>query len=98
MLESKGIIESDVEKSLDLYVKMCSLGVTAKSLAGLGMVLAGGGIHPVTGERLLDADVVRVVKTIMLTCGMYDGSGAVSYTHLGAPGNTGLCGVQNRIL
>ena len=45
---------------------MCSLGVTAKSPAGLGMVLAGGGIHPVTGERLLDADVVRVVKTIML--------------------------------
>ena len=91
LLESKGIIESDVEKSLDLYVKMCSLGVTAKSLAGLGMVLAGGGIHPVTGERLLDADVVRVVKTIMLTCGMYDGSGEFA-VHVGIPSKSGVGG------
>ena len=29
LLESKGIIESDVEKSLDLYVKMCSLGAVS---------------------------------------------------------------------
>lgn len=91
LLESKEIIDSDVEKSLELYVKMCSLSVTAKSLAGLGMVLAGGGIHPVTGERLLDADVVRVVKTIMLTCGMYDGSGEFA-VRVGVPSKSGVGG------
>lgn len=91
LLESKEIIDSDVEKSLELYVKMCSLGVTAESLAGLGMVLAGGGLHPATGERLLDANVVRVVKTIMLTCGMYDGSGEFA-VKVGVPSKSGVGG------
>lgn len=43
LLDSKGIMESDVEKSLELYIRMCSLGVTAESLAGFGLVLANGG-------------------------------------------------------
>lgn len=91
LLQSKGIVESDVEKSLELYIKMCSLSVTAKSLAGLGLVLAGGGIHPETGERLLDSKVVRVVKTIMLTCGMYDGSGEFAVS-VGIPSKSGVGG------
>lgn len=91
LLQSKGILESDVEESLDLYVKLCSMSVTAKSLAGLGLVLANGGIHPLTGERLLDKDVVRVVKTIMFTCGMYDGSGEFA-VRVGIPSKSGVGG------
>ncbi len=92
LLESKGIIASGgVQESLDLYVRMCSLNVTAESLANFGLVLALGGIHPETGERLLDEDVVRVVKTIMLTCGMYDGSGEFA-VHVGVPSKSGVGG------
>ncbi|MEZ3435773.1 MAG: glutaminase A [Lachnospiraceae bacterium] len=92
LLESKGIIASGgVQESLDLYVRMCSLNVTAESLANFGLVLTLGGIHPETGERLLDEDVVRVVKTIMLTCGMYDGSGEFA-VHVGVPSKSGVGG------
>lgn len=91
LLQSKGILENDVEKSLDLYIRMCSLSVTAESLAGLGLVLANSGIHPKTGERLLDRDAVRVVKTIMLTCGMYDGSGEFA-VRVGIPSKSGVGG------
>ena len=91
LLESKGIIESDVEKSLQLYIKLCSLSVTAQSLANLGLVLACGGTHPVTGERLLSSHVVQVIKTIMLTCGMYDGSGT-SAVLVGLPAKSGVGG------
>lgn len=91
LLQSKEILESDVEKSLDLYIRMCSLSVTAESLAGLGLVLANGGIHPKTGERLLDKDAVRIVKTIMLTCGMYDGSGEFA-VRVGIPSKSGVGG------
>ena len=91
LLQSKGIIECDVERSLELYIKMCSLSVTAKSLAGLGLVLANGGFHPKTGERLLDREVVRTVKTIMLTCGMYDGSGEFA-VEVGIPSKSGVGG------
>ena len=91
LLESKGIIENDVEKSLQLYIKLCSLSVTAESLANLGLILACGGINPVTGERLLKEDVVRVIKTIMFTCGMYDGSGT-SAVYVGLPAKSGVGG------
>lgn len=91
LLESKGILGNDVETTLDMYVKMCSLSVTAESLAGFGLVLAGGGVHPETGERLLSKDVVQVVKTIMLTCGMYDGSGEFA-VHVGIPSKSGVGG------
>lgn len=91
LLESKGYIEKDVEKCLHFYVKMCSLSVTAESLAGLGLVLANDGIHPATGERLLQEQTVRVVKTIMLTCGMYDGSGQFA-VRVGIPSKSGVGG------
>lgn len=91
LLESKGYIKKDVEKCLHFYVKMCSLSVTAESLAGLGLLLANDGIHPATGERLLQPETVKVVKTIMLTCGMYDGSGEFA-VRVGIPSKSGVGG------
>ena len=91
LLESKGILENSVEETIDFYVKMCSLSVTAASLAGFGLVLASDGIHPVTGKRLLASNVVRTVKTIMLTCGMYDGSGKFA-VEVGVPSKSGVGG------
>ena len=91
LLQSKGILESDVEKTLELYTRMCSLSVTAESLACFGLVLANGGRHPETGVRLMDAEAVRIVKTIMMTCGMYDGSGEFA-VRVGIPSKSGVGG------
>lgn len=91
LLESKGILVNGVEESLDFYVKMCSLSVTAASLAGFALVLASDGVHPVSGERLLHSHVVQTVKTIMLTCGMYDGSGKFA-VEVGVPSKSGVGG------
>ena len=90
VLESKGVINGNVEEALDFYVKMCSLSVTAESLAGLGLLLANDGVDP-SGKRLLNSDTVRVVKTIMLTCGMYDGSGEFA-VRVGIPSKSGVGG------
>lgn len=91
LLESKGIIENDVEKSLELYTKMCSLNVTSQSLANFGMILAADGVNPITGERLISGYVAEIVKTIMLTCGMYDGSGEFA-VYVGIPTKSGVGG------
>lgn len=91
LLESKKIIESSVEDSLDIYTKMCSMDVTAESLANLGAVLASDGINPITNERLLSTETVHIIKTIMLTCGMYDGSGEFA-VHVGIPTKSGVGG------
>ena len=90
LLESKGVIGGNVEEALDFYVKMCSLSVTAESLASLGLLLANDGVDP-SGKRLLDSDTVRVVKTIMMTCGMYDGSGEFA-VRVGIPSKSGVGG------
>lgn len=52
LLESKGVINGNVEEALDFYVKMCSLSVTAESLAGLGLLLArrSGSIRKAAAE------------------------------------------------
>ena len=75
LLKSKDIITTNVDNSIELYTKMCSLNVTAESLANFALLLANGGICPGSGERLLKEETVRIVLSIMLTCGMYDGSG-----------------------
>ena len=43
LLKSKGVLQSDPDRTVDLYFRMCSLSVTARSLAGLGIILANGG-------------------------------------------------------
>ncbi len=91
LLESKGYLVGGVEESLDFYVKMCALSVTSDSLAGMGLLLANDGILPRTGERVLKRETVKTVKTIMLTCGMYDGSGEFA-VRVGIPSKSGVGG------
>ncbi|MBO6163659.1 MAG: glutaminase A [Lachnospiraceae bacterium] len=91
LLKSKGVLSGDVLSAVDLYFRMCSLSVTARSLARLGQILANGGVNPVTGERLLSAQTVRTIKTLMLTCGMYDRSGELA-VRVGIPSKSGVGG------
>ncbi len=91
LLKSKGIITTNVDTSIELYTKMCSLNVTAESLANFGLVLALGGIDPRNGKRLLKPITVQMIKTIMLTCGMYDGSGQFA-VEVGIPTKSGVGG------
>lgn len=91
ILKSKGMLEGDVPKAVDLYFRLCSLNINTRSLAGLGLVLANGGVEPSSGVRYLDERVVRTVKTLMLTCGMYDGSGEFA-VQVGIPSKSGVGG------
>ena len=91
LLESKGVLRCGVDEALELYIKMCSLNVTARSLAYLGLLLANGGIRLQDGKQLLQPETVRVVKSIMHTCGMYDGSGEFA-VRVGVPTKSGVGG------
>ena len=91
LLKSKNVITTNVDSSIELYTRMCAMNVTAESLANFGLVLALGGIDPRNGKRLLKASTVQTVKTIMLTCGMYDGSGQFA-VEVGIPTKSGVGG------
>ena len=80
LLQSKGIITTDVEDTLRFYTKLCSMNVTAESLANLGKKLANDGVCTIDGKRYMSSRTARIVKTLMLTCGMYDGSGTFAIT------------------
>ena len=91
LLESKGIIEGRVEETLEFYTRMCSLSVTAESLANFGLMLASDGVDLMTGKRSISSETAQTVKTIMLTCGMYDGSGTFA-VEVGMPTKSGVGG------
>ena len=90
-LKATKMLEGDVGEDLDVYFRMCSLYVTAEDIAHLTAVLAAGGTDPVTGERLMAADHARIVRALMLTCGMYDGSGEFA-VKVGYPSKSGVGG------
>lgn len=91
LLQSKGLITGDVNETLQLYTQLCSLSVTVENLSNLGQLLANGGVQPETGRRLLKEEVVRTTLTMMLTCGMYDGSGEFA-VRVGLPSKSGVGG------
>jgi glutaminase len=85
------ILEGDVEEVLDLYFRQCSIQVDSRDIAMLGAVLALDGISPVTGEAMVPKKLARMVKTFMVTCGMYDGSGEFAIK-VGLPAKSGVGG------
>ena len=91
LLESKGIINTNVEDTLRFYTKMCSMSATAESLSNLGVILANDGVCEETGKRFMSSRTARIAKTLMLTCGMYDGSGAFAIK-VGIPTKSGVGG------
>lgn len=90
-MKSSGILEGNVEEILDLYFRQCSIEANAKDLARLGAVLANDGIIPWSGEKLIDKHICRIVKSIMVTCGMYDASGEFA-VRIGIPAKSGVGG------
>ena len=91
LLNSYDRLYSDPLEATDVYTKQCSVGVTAKQLAIMAAVFANGGIHPKTGERLLEASYVPKALAVMQTAGFYDESGAWAF-ETGLPSKTGVGG------
>lgn len=91
LLASKGILTCDVNRCLELYFKLCSLNVTAKQLSRIGLILAMGGVDPENGKVIISQRSAQIAKTLMLTCGMYDGSGEFA-VRVGVPSKSGVGG------
>lgn len=89
-LKSQNIIEGNVEDALDVYFKQCSIEATAKNLARIGLFLARGG-KTSTGEQVINPRIATIVKTLMVTCGMYDSSGEFA-VRVGIPSKSGVGG------
>ena len=78
-------------EALELYTRQSCLSVTARELAVMGATLADGGVHPLTKERVVDADTCRYTLAVMTTAGLYETSGEWLYD-VGLPGKSGIGG------
>lgn len=91
LMRSFGALTGSPLDAVEIYTRACSLEVTAADLAAMGAVLADGGVHPVTSQRVVSAEVARLTLAVMLVAGMYETSGDW-LVDVGMPGKSGIGG------
>lgn len=91
LLESYGRIDGDPLEVVDVYTRQCALRVSARDLAVMGATLADGGVNPVTGERVVSAQVCTDTLTVLASTGMYESSGEWLF-EIGLPAKSGVSG------
>ncbi len=90
-MKGNKILDGSVEEALEVYFKQCSMEINCRDISRIGAMLANDGIIKSTGERVISREAARIVKTIMVTCGMYDESGEFA-VHIGIPAKSGVGG------
>ncbi|MDE7467352.1 MAG: glutaminase A [Muribaculaceae bacterium] len=91
LLKNYNRIYDDVDMSLDLYTRQCSLGITSSQLANMGATIANNGLNPVTGKQVFDPEISPKITTMIATVGFYQHTGDWLYTS-GIPAKTGVGG------
>jgi glutaminase len=91
LLQSRGGLAGEATDATDLYTRQSCLDVTAVDLAVMAATLADGGVNPLTGERVVAAEVARVTLAVMAVAGLYETSGDW-LVDVGVPGKSGIGG------
>ncbi|WP_332693854.1 glutaminase A [Halalkalibacter lacteus] len=85
------VLSGDVDELLDFYTKQCAIEVDCEDLAKIGYALAHHGEHPNDSYSIIPTEIARLVKTFMVTCGMYNASGEFAI-RVGIPAKSGVSG------
>ena len=91
LLQSYGYMYAEPMEVCDVYTRQCSVEITCNDLANMGVTLANGGVHPLTGKRVLAAKNVPPILAEMTMNGLYDTTGDWLYK-VGLPGKSGVGG------
>lgn len=75
LMRAEGTLTCSADDAVAVYARACAVLVDAEVLAVMGATLALGGVNPITGERVVSAEIARDTVAVMATCGVYDGSG-----------------------
>lgn len=90
-LKEMDILPGEVEETLDVYFSQCAFSLDALDLAKVAIILAMDGFDPIRKEQILKPRIAHVCKSLMVTCGMYDGSGEFA-VDVGIPAKSGVGG------
>lgn len=91
LLKNYNRIYDDVDMSLDLYTRQCSLGITSSQLAIMGATIANGGFNPVSKKQVFDKNIAPKITSMIASVGFYQHTGDWLFTS-GIPAKTGVGG------
>lgn len=91
LLKKYNRIYDDVEMSLDLYTRQCSVATTATRLAVCGATIANKGLNPVTHKQVFDPDIAPNIVTMIASVGFYETTGDWMFSS-GLPAKSGVGG------
>lgn len=91
-LQNNNIIPKDVDifEILYIYGLACFIMVNTRDLAAISYVISNDGYN-MDGEKLIDSDHARILRTLMAICGTYDYSGDFAI-EIGLPAKSGVGG------
>lgn len=90
LMSNKGILEGNVEDVLDTYFKQCSIEVDTVDLANIGKFISEG-CNGLDIKTISNNELTVLLKSILLTCGMYDYSSRYAI-EVGIPTKSGVSG------
>lgn len=90
-MASFGRLRNPVDCVLGTYFHHCSISMDCEQLARAGSFLVSDGVTQFNSSRVVSTQRARRIKSLMLMCGHYDGSGEFAY-RVGLPGKSGVGG------
>lgn len=90
LLKSKGLIQEDIQETIDVYCRQCSIEVDTIDLANIGKFISNGCRGLLEGDSH-NRKITEIIKGILLACGMYDYSSEYSIK-VGIPSKSGVAG------
>jgi glutaminase len=91
LLKNYEVLQGNPEEVLDLYTRQCSVLVNSHDLAVMGATFANGGVNPITGQQVVNPEVVARTEAVMFTAGLYNTSGEWAF-NVGVPAKSGVGG------
>lgn len=90
-IKSFGNLIHPADHVLGVYCHQCAITMSCQQIARAALFLANGGRVPSTGHSVISELRTRRINAVMLTCGLYDGSGDFAF-RVGLPGKSGIGG------
>ncbi|MBU9711260.1 glutaminase A [Evansella tamaricis] len=90
-MKQHGVLKDNVEELLELYTKQCAIEINCKDLSKIGYIIANEGKHTDSDRPVIPLHIARILKTFMVTCGMYNASGEFAI-RVGIPAKSGVSG------
>lgn len=91
LMKSFGNFENNVLTVLETYFHYCSLSMNCVELARCFSYLTTQGMSSCSVDPIITPLQSRQINALMMTCGMYDGSGEFAF-RIGMPGKSGVGG------